>query len=553
MATPGVIKRWTILLHLYLGAALCLLFVVWFVSGVVMMYQSYPGLTLREKVAAMPALDCAGCRLSPEDAMARAGVRTLNGPLRLGMLLDRPVWRMQDSAGRWTAVRADDGTSLGVLSPQAAAPIATAFVGGAAGRVLDATPGVVAHYHGTLHDADQWTLTRTVRQQMPLYRFDLSDAAGTRVYVSPRSGEVLSASTRRERWVSMIGAIPHWIYPTILRRHAAAWSWVVIALSGIGTAMCLAGLAIGIWQWRWRRRGRRSSRARTPYRDAMMRWHHMLGLLFGVVTTTWVFSGLMSMNPGRWSPGSAPTAEQRLVMSGGAVDAGRFTIPADSALRVVNRAALRAGVKELHLAMVAGRPYWVGYFTADSALHLAADRHTSPVSAFPIAVLMARAAQLVPGAPMRDTSTLTWYDDYYRDQERQLPLPVLRVRYADRDGTWLYLDPRSGTVAQARGGKSRLERWLYDGLHDFDYAAIVYRRPLWDLLVIALSPCRSAARRCPRPGSCCRGGGHRPCGRVTGGCVVDRPSGRSLHRWTVSIASDSHLDNADRGVRRRTD
>ena len=29
----------------------------------------------------------------------------------------------------------------------------------------------------------------------------------------------------------------------------------------------------------------------------MMRWHHLSGLLFAVVTITWIFSGLMSMNP----------------------------------------------------------------------------------------------------------------------------------------------------------------------------------------------------------------------------------------------------------------
>ena len=28
-----------------------------------------------------------------------------------------------------------------------------------------------------------------------------------------------------------------------------------------------------------------------------MRWHHLSGLLFAVVTITWIFSGLMSMNP----------------------------------------------------------------------------------------------------------------------------------------------------------------------------------------------------------------------------------------------------------------
>ncbi|MGC3736965.1 PepSY domain-containing protein, partial [Pseudomonas aeruginosa] len=36
------------------------------------------------------------------------------------------------------------------------------------------------------------------------------------------------------------------------------------------------------------------------------RWHHLAGLLFGAVVLSWIFSGLMSMNPwylfGRGSP-----------------------------------------------------------------------------------------------------------------------------------------------------------------------------------------------------------------------------------------------------------
>ncbi|MCA2985179.1 MAG: hypothetical protein INH04_15615 [Gemmatimonas sp.] len=82
---------------------------------------------------------------------------------------------------------------------------------------------------------------------------------------------------------------------------------------------------------------------------------------------------------------------------------------------------------------------------------------------------------------------LTAYDDHYRDVERQRPLPVVRVIIDDPDRTWLYLDPRTGEIAQRQVRRSRLERWLYAGLHDFDFAWLAYRRPLWDVVVILLS------------------------------------------------------------------
>jgi hypothetical protein len=390
------------------------------------------------------------------------------------------VWRFLDADGRWTGVFADRPEVIGVLTPERAAGIARAFIG-------DTAPQ--ARYMGTLEDADQWTLTRTVRQQMPLYRYDLDDAAGSRVYVSPRSGEVLSASTRRERVLSWFGAIPHWIYPTMLRRHADAWAWVIIVVSGLGTVMSVAGLAIGVWQFRWRRRLTRAgtARPRTPYRDFMMRWHHLLGLGFGVVTCTWVFSGLMSMNPGRWSPGSAATTSQQLAWTGGAVDPSSMEVSAADAWRALVASGQRP--KEVHATRFAGNHYWVGFVSPSGARHVPAARADSstPFTEFTAGALVAQAQMALPAARIVETTILTGYDDYYRDQERQLALPVVRVKFDDADATWMYLDPRTGAIAQKRERKSRLERWLYAGLHDFDFAMLMYRRPLWDVVMIGMS------------------------------------------------------------------
>jgi hypothetical protein len=61
------------------------------------------------------------------------------------------------------------------------------------------------------------------------------------------------------------------------------------------------------------------------------------------------------------------------------------------------------------------------------------------------------------------------------------------VRYDDPQQTWLYLDPARGGIVQVSERVSRLRRWLYQGLHSLDFPALYFRRPLWDLVVIALS------------------------------------------------------------------
>ena len=68
-----------------------------------------------------------------------------------------------------------------------------------------------------------------------------------------------------------------------------------------------------------------------------------------------------------------------------------------------------------------------------------------------------------------------------------IQLPVIRVRFADPLETWVYIDPADLRVAGSVHRYSRLERWLFNGLHSLDFAFWYDRRPLWDIGLIALS------------------------------------------------------------------
>ena len=57
----------------------------------------------------------------------------------------------------------------------------------------------------------------------------------------------------------------------------------------------------------------------------------------------------------------------------------------------------------------------------------------------------------------------------------------------DPQQTWLYFDPKRGTIARKEERLTRLNRWLYHGLHSLDFPFLYYRRPLWDIVVIVLS------------------------------------------------------------------
>lgn len=482
----AVLKRFVLQVHLTLGILFCLLFVMWCVSGVVLMYAGYPTLSIPDRLAHFSPLDCRTCHIGPAD-LARAIPAAAASPvLRLGMRSATPVWRFLDADYHWAAADASTGKLLGAVTVAEASAIAMRWRARASTRAQD---GVQALFTTLVTEPDQWTLTGSVSAELPLMQFDLTDGAGTRVYIAPRSGEVLAASTRRDRALAWIGAIPHWIFPVMLRRNDVWWTRLVLTISALGTLMSLAGLTIGVWQWRGRRSRSGARRSPSPYRSFMLRWHHLFGLTFGLVVTTWVFSGLLSLNPGGWSPGIGATRAQRTALQGGTRELARFLVAPDSIWRIMQRSG--RAPRELLVSQVAGRPLWTAYDADGSTRLLYGDVYgnaaESPLEMLPASSLLSLAASLVKNATITDTSTLTRYDSYYHDPTGHLSLPVIRVRYDDPASTWLYLDPRLGTITQRMQRRSRLERWLYLGLHDFDFAWLTSRRPLWDMVVITLS------------------------------------------------------------------
>ena len=79
-------RRWLYVTHRWIGIGTCLLFAMWFVSGVVMMYVAFPQLTDAERWAALPPIAWEKVQVSPDRAMEAAGFTRYPRDLRLAML-----------------------------------------------------------------------------------------------------------------------------------------------------------------------------------------------------------------------------------------------------------------------------------------------------------------------------------------------------------------------------------------------------------------------------------------------------------------------------------
>jgi hypothetical protein len=492
-------RRPLIYTHRWLGIAGGLVFIAWFASGIVMMYARMPELTDDERLARLAPIDPSQARVSIADAARAAAACGAGGPscdqVRIAMLGDRLVYRVH-SRGQWTTIFAGSGEPLHEISADQAIDLARRFAPEHAATL---------RYDAFIVEPDQWTLSGESRRGLPLHRIALGDPADSEIYISSRTGDVVMKTTRAERRWAYAGAVLHWIYFTPLRKHGELWTQVIIWGSLVGCIMCVTGLLWGVVRFSPSARFRlKREQSHTPY-AGLMRWHHYAGLLVGLVSFTWVFSGMLSMDPIPSIPGTGPTRQQRDAVSGGPLRLEAITIErVRQALGAPERGALRAPVAQLSPVPVAQPPSTLALSQskrersgqasrAAKEIELAQFRgepfliaRDAPVR-FDRDTLLAAARAAMPDADITDTAWLDEYDAYYYDRSRALSLPVLRVRYADPQRTWLYLDPRRGAIVRKEERLTRLNRWLYHGLHSLDFPFLYYHRPLWDIVVIALS------------------------------------------------------------------
>ena len=112
---------------------------------------------------------------------------------------------------------------------------------------------------------------------------------------------------------------------------------------------------------------------------------------------------------------------------------------------------------------------------SDGTVHVVSDPDLVLVTRHTVIVGVRRAGEVIPD------------DAHYYDRRGTRPLPVLRVRFDDPQQTWLYLDPGRGAIVLKEERLTRLNRWLYHGLHSLDFPFLYAKRPLWDIVVILLS------------------------------------------------------------------
>jgi uncharacterized iron-regulated membrane protein len=217
----------------------------------------------------------------------------------------------------------------------------------------------------------------------------------------------------------------------------------------------------------------------TPYRG-WMAWHHIAGLIGGVLVLTWIFSGWLSLNPGEYFAGRGMTREM-------AVRYGASEAP-----HMVAEFLSKPKHWEPQLAAVEARFVWLG----GRPLVVLADHDGGQTTVDPatgIAVplsddrIFEAASRLMPSAAMTMRLRLEQPDAYWYSHHQQRQMPVLRVAFDDDAHTWFHIDPRIGEILGRTDAGRRSYRWLFNALHSLDFPLLLRHRLAWEAVVWLLS------------------------------------------------------------------
>jgi hypothetical protein len=454
-------KRWLFYTHRWLGVATCILSVMWFLSGLVMLYVPFPAWNDEQRVASLHAIAPGSVKVLPDEALARSGLTALPSVFRLEMGAAGPVYRLV-AGGKHVSVSAVSGESVSDVSEVDARKL----VGSTFGERIT---------RASVIDYDQWTVTRKYDPYRPLYKLELDDATGTVAYVSLRTGEIVQDTTYFERVWNWLGAIPHWIYFSPIRKDADLWHQVVVWLSGPMIVGAVAGMWIGILRLRPSRAAK--GKSMTPHRGCM-KWHHLGGLIGGLFLVTWIASGWLSMNPFKLFARTQITDAQRAAYAGRASPAV-FGVTPDAL-----DAAIGTGASEISFAWVGGVPIMFSRTMTSTAVFAAG---TGSPLALDQALLVRAAQAAYPADRIAAVDLLKDEDVYWYSHHRKRPLPVLRVQFDDANRTWLFINQQTGEIAGLSDSSARTYRWLFNFLHDYDLPVLLRNQPARDILIWLLS------------------------------------------------------------------
>ena len=490
--------------HRWVGVVLGLFMFFWFFTGLVIMYSTPTTQNRSQQLAHAETLApelgwlslgeawerSAEARKATAEqkpkAMESVGKPPVSGgdkvtasiaDARLVRSAGEPLWLVEDTYGQYFALSALDG-SLHKTSVDQALKIAENWFKDSADIGI-----IKADFMETTKNP---IILRNQEALSPFHRIAVGDDGGE-LLISERTGEVLHASTRTDRAFFWAGNWLHLLKPLEaialgkIRNDVQLWLGLSAAIA------TLTGLIIGWLRWRPGFGGKPTySQGRTqPYREFWFKWHFWSGLIGGIVILFWATSGFVDTNPGKiFSPANPGREEMTRYLGKGIPEAMLTWQPVLPVL--LTTAVDGADIVELGWRRLGNAAVLLAHTRDGQRLPQTLNDATTE-QRFSETTLLAAVNRVAANTQVESQTLLNEYDSYYYPRHHQSlvekPLPVLLVKMGDATGTLFYLDPQDGRLLAKLDRSRRVFRWLYSGLHHWDFGWL-YQRPIWDIWML---------------------------------------------------------------------
>ncbi len=452
--------------HRILGTLLSILFLMWFVTGIVMIYHRFPSASREEKLARFEPL---GYGTLPLDSIA------LKNGIGLDSVRSASLWRylgqtryeIGSGYGNRTEFLADSSEYKVLDEKESIFRVASLWCPSPVEKV------------DTLYSLEQWIPFGRLKEDFPIYKFYFSDVDRTQIYISSKSKEVLQQTTRSERIWAWAGAIPHWVYFTWIRQDVEGWKSLIIWLSVFGIIMLLSGFWMAVRAFRIS--ARKGNGLRSPYKKKWYRWHHVFGTVFGIFLLTWILSGMYSLTQiPEWLGREHKQYDSREALGTGMTDFQRYRL---SLSDLLSRNPGR--ITKVEWKSFGSHPFYQIQLSDGESQCIDASVPQTAEQLYLDSAEVRKAVEAVHPGESISVSLMEEYDSYYLDLKGKLPLPVWKIQVDNKDRNVYYIDPCSGN-SRSFNTHSKWQFQLYQGFHSLRYKIFDGRRGAWTVVMWVL-------------------------------------------------------------------
>lgn len=450
-------------LHRITGTVIALFFAMWFITGLVLLYHSYPRLSDKEINGhcealpdSLPAIETLTAQLT--DTLQALSIRQFQGQTLVDITTtDTTYTCCSDSTLQVAPIT--DKTIMQVARQWADAPVIR----------ID-----------TLYERQQWVLYSRYEKNLPMYRLFFDDAEKHQLYIDSRTAEVLQFTDRSSRFWAWVGAIPHKFYFPIIRKDVDVWE-TTITIGGLFCLLAaLSGMYVGINALLRHRKNKK--RWGSPYKKWTYKWHHLAGLVFGIFIVAWGLSGMMAMQRvPKWlvpMEGDYFFRESKMWNSNKMLPIEKYTLD----YRLL--ASTYPDLKQVSWTRIGDIPVY-RIINGEEEMYIEASG-TEVMELYIPENVVAKAVEKMNGKESTfSISTINEYDQYYLSRTHSLPLPVYKVDIQNADKTTYYINPRNGDTKYFTQNK-RAKKWVFSGIHYLNIKWLVEHPFVWTILIWTL-------------------------------------------------------------------